>query len=96
MPYSDPQKQRDFQKNWKRQKKLWFQKLKSKLECSQCGFSHPATLQFHHKNDDKTDTVSRMVNKNSNVETIMAEIAKCDVLCANCHAIHHWENDHKK
>jgi hypothetical protein len=90
MPYKDPAKQREFQRLWKRKTKDWFQKLKKTLKCIRCGFGHPAALQFHHKGG-KVKNVSRMVQQNLPREVILAEILKCDVLCANCHAIEHYE-----
>jgi hypothetical protein len=29
-------------------------------------------------------------------ERVQAEIAKCDIVCANCHAIRTWQRDHIK
>lgn len=88
LPYSDPDKQRDWQKHWARDWKRWFWEFKATLSCSRCGFSHPAAMQFHH-NGDKELGVSRMVTRRYNREKILAEIAKCEVLCANCHAVEH-------
>jgi hypothetical protein len=91
MPYADPQKQREFQRDWKRRTKEWFWELKASLKCERCSFSHPAAMHFHHRGDDKAGEVGRMATQNFNREVILAEIAKCEVLCANCHAILHFE-----
>lgn len=57
--------------------------------CSICGFSDSRALVFHHRDPStKSDCVSRMV-RTAGIARIKAEIDKCDVLCANCHAILH-------
>jgi hypothetical protein len=97
MPYADKEKQRAFQRNWKRLTKEWFWDFKSGLSCEECGICHPAVIQFHHKDkNEKKNDVSRMVNMNSNRADILTEIKKCRVLCANCHLIFHYEIDHKQ
>lgn len=58
--------------------------------CVNCGFGHPAALQFHHVKDKKMEIALMVIGKYSQ-ESIMKEIEKCIVLCANCHAIHHYE-----
>ena len=65
--------------------------LKSKLACKRCGFNeHPAALEFHHRDPtQKKSTVPRMVYRARSLKDIQAEIDKCDVLCANCHRLHH-------
>ena len=73
--------------------KLWFRSVKEKLSCVKCGFSHPAALDFHHISDDKEDNVSTMVINYRAKEAVLAEIAKCEVLCSNCHRIHHDQNN---
>ena len=50
--------------------------------CGVCGESDPVVLDFHHLRDKKFE-VSMMTNHS--IEAIAAEIAKCVVLCANCH-----------
>lgn len=65
--------------------------LKRTLKCSKCGFDHPAALHFHHLGE-KTTEISKMVRGfGASLNTVLAEIDKCAVLCANCHAIEHWE-----
>jgi hypothetical protein len=60
--------------------------------CVRCGFSDPRALDFHHRNPlDKTASIGLMVNQNANMGRILEEITKCDILCANCHRIHHAE-----
>ncbi len=69
----------------------WFQDLKSKFKCRECGENHPAALDFHHRDPlQKDDLVSRLVHSAASEERILTEIAKCDVLCAKCHRILHY------
>ena len=69
----------------------WFREYKGTLKCNRCPESHPATLDFHHvDSDEKRKNVSKMVNEGYSIKMIKGEIAKCEVLCANCHRKHHW------
>ncbi|MGG2357294.1 hypothetical protein ACE4Z2_24950, partial [Salmonella enterica] len=59
--------------------------------CEKCGFDHPGALQFHHLDqDDKECEVSVLIIRKVSVQRIMQEIEKCQVLCANCHSILHY------
>jgi acetylornithine/succinyldiaminopimelate/putrescine aminotransferase len=67
----------------------WWKEYKKQFSCVECGESHPACVQFHHHNDDKEANVSFLV-RNASRKTLLEEISKCVVLCANCHAKKHW------
>jgi hypothetical protein len=98
---------RNYQKSWhqrnkaeilarthkrKEQLREFYTQLKANLECTQCGESHPATLQFHHREPQKKEFVlSAAVRQGYSIERIKREITKCTVLCANCHAKRHYE-----
>jgi hypothetical protein len=69
-----------------------------KLEkgCARCGYnSHPAALQFNHIDPSKK-SFNIGENKRKSLESILLEIEKCEVLCANCHAIHTQENHYTR
>lgn len=66
----------------------WFIDYKKTLKCNRCGFAHPAALDFHHIDPNTKDFNMARVSK-GNKDKIIAEIAKCEVLCANCHRIEH-------
>lgn len=59
--------------------------------CKMCGETDVACLDFHHL-FDKSKDVSDLV-KNESIKTIQAEIAKCIVLCSNCHRKLHYYNN---
>lgn len=62
-----------------------FQTYKSTLQCAFCGEATPCCLDFHHKDPTSKDfTISDMVSS-VGWDTLMAEINKCVVACANCH-----------
>ena len=54
--------------------------------CVDCGEADPIVLDFDHRDrEHKVDSVMKLVLSGYGWETILAEIAKCDVRCANCH-----------
>lgn len=68
----------------------WYLEYKSSLSCIQCGFSHPAALDFHHRDKREKDFDPSQLIKYQNKERFLNEVEKCDVLCANCHRILHY------
>lgn len=56
--------------------------------CVDCGYkSHPAALEFDHLvGTEKKFNIGEEIGNRSR-EALWEEIAKCDVVCANCHAI---------
>ena len=69
-------------------------KIKSEQGCAICGYNkHPAALQFDHLDPTtKEFNVGSAVSNSFGWSRIQAEIEKCRVLCANCHAIHSYDN----
>src|SRR6266581_3045569 len=56
--------------------------------CEDCGYDlSVAALEFHHR-DSKTKEFG-LGNFNGSWERLVAEAAKCDLLCANCHRRRH-------
>jgi len=56
--------------------------------CVECGESRPETLQFDHIDPStKSFAISSALRNNYAWQRIANEMAKCQVLCANCHAI---------
>ena len=52
--------------------------------CVDCGERDPVVLHFDHLRDERTD-VSYMTLNGFKWDTILEEIAKCEIRCANCH-----------
>lgn len=74
-----------------RRKVEWLAEYKKTLKCSKCPENHIACLQFHHRDSSQKEfTISTAIRRYS-LEKIIEEIAKCDVLCANCHFKLHYE-----
>lgn len=93
---ADGTKERQWAKEYKLRRNKWYRELKSELGCERCGLKHPACLHFHHKDPStKKSCVSNLIASSASKEEILSEIAKCNVLCANCHAILHWEERQK-
>jgi len=54
--------------------------------CVDCGVIYPFyVMQFDHIAGDKITDVSRLVASGSE-KKLLEEIAKCELVCANCHA----------
>jgi hypothetical protein len=67
--------------------RLWLKQQKSK-PCVDCGLEWPTcVMEFHHRDPSvKVMPIAKaLVNRSRRF--VIEEIAKCDLLCANCHRI---------
>ena len=62
--------------------------LKIGKGCVDCGDTYaPHCMDFDHVRGEKHYSVSQMLGNGFRLETILDEIKKCDLVCANCHRI---------
>ena len=86
-----------WQKRRRRELRKWWDEIKATKQCERCGESDPDCIQFHHRDPNEKDvTLSNAVGQGWPKERLLAELAKCDPLCANCHLKHHWEQRMKR
>ena len=68
--------------------------IKMAAGCIDCGYAaHAEALQFDHIDNNKKASVSNLIRSDYSWNTIMTEINKCEVRCANCHAV---KTSHRK
>ena len=102
MPYKDIKQQKDFQHEWylknktsvyerssctrsKRRQKI--QTIKD-VPCVDCGIKyHYCVMQFDHRPEFIKVAGINTLLTTSTMEAVLNEIKKCDVVCANCHAM---------
>jgi hypothetical protein len=74
------QRQRDFM--------AWYISLKAGRPCADCGRTfHSAAMHWDHlPSVEKTADVSFLARR-GNRQRILDEIEKCELVCANCHAV---------
>lgn len=63
--------------------------------CVQCGEANIDRLHFHHV-DPTTRCFVIGHGYDHDEKIILAEIAKCVLLCRSCHATHHWQMRRRK
>ena len=64
----------------------WLRDYKSRQRCQECGENDSVVLDFHHRNSEEKDSeIGNAWRRGWGKKRILAEIKKCDVLCANCH-----------
>ena len=79
-------------KKYREQYRNWLNEIKLGLSCVECGESHVATLDFHHKAGSKKDfNIARSRSLGQDKTVTLNEIKKCVVLCANCHRKLHYK-----
>lgn len=103
MPHADPRVAKEWRRDWwarlsperKAQKaavanarataiRRWLDAYKLSVGCIDCGYrAHPAALHFDHVRGSKLLNVCNA----KSVAQAQREITKCDVRCANCHAV---------
>ncbi len=64
----------------------WLYEYLNNCSCIDCGEIGPACLQFDHVRGQKEFNVCHAAQRGLSLKRIKAEIGKCEVRCANCHA----------
>jgi transcriptional antiterminator len=63
----------------------FIQEYKQNNPCTDCGENYPYwIMEFDHL-DDKLFNVSSFRQKTESLEEVKKEIAKCELVCSNCH-----------
>ena len=71
---------------------LW--KIKTNSPCTDCGKKfHPVAMDFDHL-QNKDESVSCLANNGACIETLKKEIAKCELVCSNCHRVRTYNRYH--
>ena len=96
MPYSAEERaarRREQAKNRRNKKRAYLHKVKLEMGCGVCGYNaHPAALHFDHI--DPSEKKFGIADLHAGWDDMITEIDKCRVLCANCHSIHSYVNEH--
>lgn len=77
------------------QLRLVVREVKSR-PCADCGGVFPFyVMDFDHREgEEKTAQVAMLVNALS-LKRLLKEIAKCDLVCANCHRVRTYEREQR-
>lgn len=84
-----PERRTSVRANLKRQRQHNLEKMIESLgeqRCADCGETNLLKLEFDHLRDKKFN-ISEGIAKGYAWKRIKEEIDKCQVLCANCHAV---------
>ena len=84
-------KRRAANKRWRDNQLAWYNGIKAGLKCNRCSETHTSCLEFHHKDPKVKEMIVSVAARSWGKARILKEIAKCEVLCSNCHRKHHYE-----
>ena len=80
-------KNKEAQKKDVKSKRLMVSKIKD-VPCSDCGGKFPSyCMDFDHRNPKEKKYVIAWMPPRHGKKRILEEIAKCDIVCSNCHRI---------
>ncbi len=103
--------QREYKRRWYKENKgkhisyvlnrevgmeTWFRHYKQTLRCEVCGENHPACLDFHHHDPSQKKFSVSAKRDHPSLKQLQEEIAKCQVLCTNCHRKEHYRQKEKE
>lgn len=80
---------REYAANLRAERRARLNAIKLEAGCADCGYAaHPEALQFDHlPGTHKLFSVANAMSEGRPWDLIETEISKCEVVCANCHAV---------
>jgi hypothetical protein len=71
-------------------------KAKTDKPCTDCGDFYPAVaMDFDHL-ENKEINISKIRSTNVTIGSLNRELAKCEIVCANCHRERTWQRSQEK
>jgi hypothetical protein len=67
------------------ERRQWVAEYLLSHPCIDCGETDPDVLDFDHVRGKKLFCIGRAVQGGYSMTSLVAEVAKCEVRCANCH-----------
>ncbi len=86
MPYKNRKDLYEAQKRHRVKVRTNLLSFLSKQKCIDCGENDPIVLDFDHKEPQvKFKSISKMLSGHYSWKSLLVEIQKCEIRCANCH-----------
>lgn len=86
MPYTDRKDLYAAQKRHRIKVRAQLFEFLSTKSCVDCGEKDPVVLEFDHREtENKFKIVAKMLSGHYSWRSVLAEISKCEIRCANCH-----------
>lgn len=81
-------RRRERQRTRRERLRDWMADLKRGVPCADCGDRFPSAVMHwdHLPGPSKVDAISTLVESRTRT-LVLDELAKCELVCANCHAI---------
>ena len=81
----------DRRKRYRQKRKDVIDTYKLERGCKCCGLKspHPQVYDLHHRDPNEKDFTISSRGFNKSLDKVQEEMAKCEVLCANCHRLVH-------
>jgi len=74
--------------------KSYIEQVKRAGHCVICKNNDYRVLEFHHRDpSQKKFSIVQSVHNRYSLSSLIREIEKCDLTCANCHRIIHFGDD---
>lgn len=80
--------------NFRRRGREYVQDVKRDTPCADCGGRFPPCCMHFDHVPERGQKLFDIGRSDFGIAKIQAEIAKCDLVCANCHAIRTWNRNH--
>lgn len=88
------ERNRGYDAKYRAENRIKFRALKECNPCARCGKYYPHfVMEFHHLSEKHKHGIYALMARWNRV---LEEIAKCELLCANCHKYRTHEKDEAK
>lgn len=93
MSLEDKRRQtRENQRRYRQNAREWKKEYLTTHSCVDCGEKDFRCLDFDHVRGVKKVNISILIRRGQTLKSILQEVAKCDVRCANCHRKRTYDN----